>query len=406
MKKNKLKEINSDNIQNSEPGRGKRLLLRFIWASQPISRAELARRIKFNRSSITEIVNPLIKQGLIIEKPLNKREFAGLGRPPIGLSFDDTKDFFIGVNLGVNHSQIGYTRLKWNLSDSEEFTTPKNPKEALKLIAEKIQKVWASHEKLQLRTIGITVPGPTDIDRRELIYAPHLGWENVAIADFLENSLDLKQAGISIVVENNAAASAMYEVRLKLPEDKQLCDYTIVRSGTGIGVGLVFDGEVYRGIGVGKGIAGEFGHMTIMAGGKLCVCGNSGCWEQYASAQAATSLYLDNRKRLGSLEKIRFSDLAEKALAGEKKAQKTLEKIGEYLGIGIANIIMGFGCPKIIVSGRLVYGWEFLRESLTEAINKSMAGKLENWSVISGEPMGASLGGALEIAVEDFFQSL
>lgn len=79
--------------------------------------------------------------------------------------------------------------------------------------------------------------------------------------------------------------------------------------------------------------------------------------------------------------------------------------IGEYLGIGIANIIMGFGCPNIIVSGRLVYGWEFLRESLNEAINKSMAGKLENWSVISGEPVGASLGGALEIAVEDFFLS-
>ncbi|MDQ3634892.1 MAG: hypothetical protein M3405_10370 [Acidobacteriota bacterium] len=67
---------------------------------------------------------------------------------------------------------------------------------------------------------------------------------------------------------------------------------------------------------------------------------------------------------------------------------------------------MGFGVPNVIVSGRLVYGWEFLRESLNEAINRSMAGKIENWSVISGEPAGASLGGALEIAVEEFFQSL
>lgn len=343
---------------------------------------------------------------MIVEKPLNKREFQSLGRPPIGLSFDDTKDFFIGVNLGVKHSQIGHTTLKGDFSGVEEFVTPQESKAALELIAEKIRKVWANQENLQLRTIGITVPGPTDIDRRKLIYAPHLGWENIAIADFLEDELDLKQAGISIVVENNVAASAMYEVRLKLPDDKQLRDYTVVRSGTGIGVGLIFDGEVYRGIGIGKGIAGEFGHMTIMVGGKLCVCENRGCWEQYASAQAATSLYLDSCKRLGSDESVRFSELAQKALMGERRAQKTLEKIGEYLGIGIANIIMGFGCPNIIVSGRLVYGWEFLRESLNEAINKSMAGKLENWSVISGEPAGASLGGALEIAVEEFFQTL
>ena len=404
MKKSKTKTYPSE-LQHSEPARGKRVILRLIWASQPISRAELSRRIGFNRSSVTDIVKPLIAEGLLIEKPLEQDDFKSLGRPPIGLSFNEKDDFFIGVNLGVKHSQIGYTTLKWDLSNSKEFETPQDSTKALKLIAEKIKEVWGNVENRQLRTIGITVPGPTDVERRKLIYAPHLSWENIKIADFLEKELGMEQAGVSIVVENNAAASAMYEVRLKLPRDKKIRDYTVVRSGTGIGVGLVFDGEVYRGIGVGKGIAGEFGHMTILAGGKACVCGNRGCWEQYASAPAATSLYLDNRRKLGDQESVRFSELARKALLGEIRAKKTLEKIGEYLGIGIANIIMGFGVPNVIVSGRLVYGWEFLRKPLHEAINKSMAGKIENWSVESGEPSGASLGGALEIAVEEFFRS-
>lgn len=403
MGKSKVKS-NRPNKETSEPARAKRLLLRMLWAAQPVSRIELARFISINRSTATEIFKPLINSGVILEKPLVTKDVAlPVGRPPIGLAFNDERDFFIGVNLGVRHSQIGQTALNWDFNGGEEFETPKDPKKALKLISDKIKKLWSETTERELRVIGISVPGPTDNERRKLIYAPHLGWEQVEIADYLEKSLDLKNAGISIVVENNATASAMYEARLKFGRDKELRDYTVVRSGTGIGVGLVFDGEVYRGTGRGKGIAGEFGHMTIMAGGKPCVCGNRGCWECYASAPAAAALYLGDRQQLGDLKSIRFADIVNRASAGEIRAQRTLEKVGEYLGVGIANIIMGFGVPNVIVSGRLVYGWQFLNESMREAIGKSMAGKIENWSVESGEPHGASLGGALEIAVEEFF---
>ncbi|MEZ5428613.1 MAG: ROK family protein [Pyrinomonadaceae bacterium] len=375
-----------------------------LWAAQPISRIELARHININRSTATEIFKPLINSDIIQEKPLSQEgESRSIGRPPIGLSFNDQNDFFIGVNLGVSHSQIGKTTLKWDFSGGKEFVTPEEPRKALDFLRDKIKKLWGETDQRRLRVIGISVPGPTDKERRKLIYAPHLGWENLEIADYLEKSLDLKKAGVSIVVENNATASAMYEVRLKFARDKILRDYTVVRSGTGIGVGLVFDGEVYRGTGRGKGIAGEFGHMTIMAGGKPCVCGNQGCWERYASAPAAASLYLGDRRQLGELSSIRFAEIVNRALAGEIRARRTLEKVGDYLGVGIANIIMGFGVPNVILSGRLVYGWQFLSGPLREAIGKSMARNVENWSVESGEPQGASLGGALEIAVEEFF---
>src|SRR5205085_11639909 len=100
-----------------------------------------------------------------------------------------------------------------------------------------------------------------------------------------------------IVVENDATAAAMYEarVRIRTSSDGLLSNFILVRSGTGIGVGLVIGSEVYRGTGISRGIAGEFGHMTIVAGGKPCVCGNRGCWEKYASASSAASLYLGDR---------------------------------------------------------------------------------------------------------------
>ncbi|MGH9880447.1 MAG: ROK family protein, partial [Pyrinomonadaceae bacterium] len=209
---------------------------------------------------------------------------------------------------------------------------------------------------------------------------------------------------IPVIVENDATAAAMYETRLRLRNmvGGLLNDFVLVRSGTGIGVGLVLAGEVYRGKGEGQGIAGEFGHMTIVAGGKPCVCGNRGCWEQYASASAASSLYMGDRVQMGWQKAPRFVDIVAKAESGEVRAQRTLERVGEYLGIGISNVITGLGVPQVIVSGRVVYGWKFMEKSVREAIGQSMAGKLSGWSVEPGEPTGAGLGGALEVAAEEY----
>jgi len=174
-----------------------------------------------------------------------------------------------------------------------------------------------------------------------------------------------------------------------------------VRSGTGIGVGLILDGEIYRGSGSGTGIAGEFGHMTIVADGKPCACGNRGCWEKYASASSASALYVGDRPQTRD-KQLRFVEIVARAEVGEVRARRTLEKIGHYLGIGIANVIMGIGISQVVVSGRLVYGWTHIKEPLRDAIKKSIVGKTADWTVVCGEPKGSALGGALEVAVEEF----
>lgn len=390
------------------PAKTTRLLLRMLRATQPISRIEIARRLGVNRSTVTDILKPLVAADLIRETPFTPTDgkVRHQGRPPVGLIYNSDNSFFVGVNIGVRRSQIGLTTLSGEILAEEDFETPPDADEALKLITEKIKKHWAKIVGRSLQVIGVSVPGPTDAERSRLLYAPHLGWKNIEIADSIRKAFasDDFKLTFSIIVENDATASAMYEARLHLSKtDKGLLkNFILLRSGTGIGVGLVIDGEVYRGMGNSEGIAGEFGHMTIVAGGKICVCGNRGCWERYASASAASSLYTGDRIQLGNAKPPRFIEIVELAEAGEIRARRTLEQIGEYLGIGIGNVITGIGVPHVIVSGRLVYAWKFIEEPLRNAVEKSMAGKISEWTIECGEPKAAAIGGAYEVAIEEF----
>jgi len=375
-------------------------LLRLIRAAQPITRTEIAERLSIDKSTVTENVKPLIASGVIREDSLAAE---GQKRRSRVLYFADDKVYFIGVNLGVRRSQVGLTTLNGEISDETDFETPTNASYALRLAREQVDILVRKHADKTLGVVGISVAGMTDAQREKLIFAPNLNWKNIDVASALR-----VHEGTRVVVENDSTAAAMYEARLKIrnSEDGLMSNFILVRSGTGIGVGLVIGSEVYRGSGSGRGIAGEFGHMTIVANGKPCVCGNRGCWEKYASAAAAASLYLGDRPPSRGESVPRFVEIVSKAEVGDVRSKKTLERIGDYLGIGIANVIMGIGVPRVIISGRLVYGWKFIEETLNAAIRRSIIGKIDGWSVEAGEPVGSAIGGALEVAVEEYLSTL
>lgn len=385
-----------------------RMILRLVLAAQPIPRVEIARRLGVNRSTVTEVVKPFLAEGVLREEQeaLTPGVVRTSGRPPVALSFGDLKEFFVGVSVGVRHTTVGLATLAGERFGEEEFETPSDPQEALTRIRASVKRLCAKVPGRELKVIGVSVPGPTDAERRRMVYAPHLGWRGVDVAQ----ALSVKPCGVEggaavpVVVENDATAAAMYEARLRLRDasESSPSNFALVRSGTGIGVGLVLGGEVYRGTGGGEGLAGEFGHMTIVAGGKPCRCGNRGCWEMYASASAASSLYAGDRVQLGGQTPPRFVEIVARAEGGELRARRTLERLGEYLGIGIANVITGLGVSRVIVSGRLVYGWKFISGPLQQAVGQSMAGRISGWSVEPGEPTGAGLGGAVEVAADEF----
>jgi predicted NBD/HSP70 family sugar kinase len=387
------------------------MLLRVIRATQPIPKIELARRLDLNRATVTTALKPYLASGLLREEAVQPTgEVNRVGRPPVGISFSTDQEFFVGINIGVRRSQVGITTLGGEVLEDEDFDTPAAHRDALALIRTSVDRLCAKTGGRVLKVIGVSVPGPADNERKRLVYAPRLDWRDVAVEEQLRSGTQSRVRAykdIPIVVENDATAAALYEAKLRLRRatGPTTDDFVLVRAGTGIGVGLVLGGEVYRGKGVGEGIAGEFGHMTIVARGKPCFCGNRGCWERYASASAASLLYVGDRVRLGAQQAPHYVEIVGRAEAGEQRARSTLERIGEYLGIGIANVIAGLGVPHVILGGRIVFGWKFIRDPLYAAVEQSMAGRISGWSVEPGEPKGSGLGGALEVAVEEFLTS-
>lgn len=370
-----------------------RELLRIVRAAQPIPRVAVARRLGVHRRRITVLVRPLIDSGILREGRPDP-SIGRVGRPPIGLSLRAENHFLIGVNIGVSQTQLGAGTVDGKLLFEETFATPRDPKTAVLEVRSAIRRCQNQLAARELVAVGISVAGPTDIENGRLLYAPHQGWRDVPVAQIL----GLK---VPVLVENNATAAAVYESqqRRKKNATRTAGDFVLVRAGTGIGVGLVVAGEVFRGA---TDIAGEFGHMTIVAGGKSCPCGNLGCWERYASAASAVELYRGetNRGRLDS--SLRFTDVVARANAGERRAQTTLERVGTHLGIGIGNVICGLGVPHVVLSGELVHGWKFIETPARTAIARSLGGRLSDWSLVAGETLGSELGGALEVAIEHY----
>src|SRR5258708_31057411 len=388
-----------------------RNMLRVLRAVQPISRADLARRLEVHRSTITEMVKPLLASGLLREAAPEQIR-ARIGRPPIGLSLREESTFFIGVNIGVRRSQVGAALVDGEMLGEESFDTPSDSDIALSHVRASIERLRASLPDRTISAIGVSVPGPTNAERTRLLFAPHLGWRDIAVAEALRvtdpSRARMLNHQVPVIVENDATAAAMYERRRRLrnSKDGELSDFVLVRAGTGIGVGLVIRGEVYRGTGTEGGLLGEFGHMTIVAGGKSCACGNRGCWERYASAASAAKLYMGNNLRLKGRSSFRFRDIVARAEAGEVRALATLERGGQSLGIGIGNIICGLGVSQVVVGGRIVRGWKFIKKPLRDVVAQTMAGRLAKWSVEPGEMSGSSLGGAIEVAIESYLLGL
>lgn len=381
------KIVDSDSSDEIAPSLRFRML-RLIRAAQHISRAELSKRLNVTSADLSKEIKPLLAAKVLREDAKQ-----------ITFAADDV--YFIGVNIGVRSTQIGLSNLGGETSEVDSYPTPPNAKDALAFVRERIDQVLQENSGRRLTVIGVSVPGVTDPDRKTLIYAPHLKWRDVDIAKAFFVDQD-----VPVIVENDSTAAAMFEAQRRLRNGGDESDFIVVRSGTGIGVGLFINGLVFRGSGAGRGIAGEFGHMTIVAGGKPCVCGNRGCWEKYASAAAGATLYLGDRPPARGETVPRFVEIVSKAENGDNRARRTLEKIGDYLGIGIANVIMGTGIPKIIISGRLVHGWKFIQQPMNDAINRSIVGQIKGWSVSAGSPVGSAVGGALEVAADHYLQTL
>jgi predicted NBD/HSP70 family sugar kinase len=231
-----------------------------------------------------------------------------------------------------------------------------------------------------------------------VIYVPYFKWRDIEIAKVISDA-----TGLDVTVENDANAAALAELWFGRPEVSHVRDFIMVLMGEGIGTGIVFDGQIHKGK---YSAAGEFGHMIIAPEGPVaCSCGNHDCWEAFSSERAALARYHRLRGTRGA-RSLDFSELIERALAGERAAQDALLETAHYLGIGISNLIVGFSPEAVVVGGRLTRAWALVADALGETVERSIRRGLPSARIRAstlGDP--PTLMGALSLVLANKFAS-
>jgi glucokinase len=283
----------------------------------------------------------------------------------------------IGVDIGGTKVAAGAVTPGGRVLARLRTETPERSKSPTVVEDTIVSVVSELRQEYRVRAVGVGAAGFVDERRSRVLFAPHLSWREEPLRDALSVRL-----GLPVVVENDANASAWAEV--SAGSGRGVDDVVVVNLGTGIGGAIVLDGQLRRGR---YGLAGEFGHMTVVPGGHRCECGNRGCWEQYASGNALTREARELvaaespvaealRQAVGGDPKLITGPLvSELARKGDRACRELLEEAGGWLGVGLANLAAAFDPELFVIGGGVSEVGELLLGPARSAFEKGLTGR-------------------------------
>jgi predicted NBD/HSP70 family sugar kinase len=389
-------DLNKANVARSNTIRNinRQIVLNYVRERAPISRAEIAHETALQRSTVSLIVEELRIEGLIEEI---SGESTG-GRPPLLLSLRTVNAVAMGVDVGTTRTIVATSDLAGRVLHQEMFDTDPDADKMTRLIVDHALAFIKSSGGT-IEGIGVSLPGLVDPNGGES-YVPHFKWRDWSLAR------DLGVAtGLPVTIENDANAAALAELWFGRPEIRAVRDFILVLVEGGVGTGIVFDGQVYRGE---NGAAGEFGHMTIGRGAPVaCASGSRECWEAFSSERAALARYSILTGEANGKPEIAFGDLLDLALQNNPAARTALKETGYYLGVGIANLIRGLAPEAVIVGGPIVRGWSLIADDIKRTVESTICRGLPSTPIIAStlgpEP---TLMGAVSLVLASKFASV
>lgn len=237
--------------------------------------------------------------------------------------------------------------------------------------------------------IGIGVAGLVRGDGT-MVWGPNVPGEHIPFGE-----LARRRFGVPVVVDNDANLAALGEARVGAAAGYR--HSIMITLGTGIGGGLILDGELYR----GSSFAGEIGHITVDVGGPTCTCGQRGCWETFASGRRLDQIARDVAAHepsglvatLAAGEVPNGTHITAAALEGDPTACRQLAEMGTWLGIGIANLIAILDPERIVIGGAVSGAGDLLLEPARRAVADSLEGSSHRPEIsIVGAELGAAAG--------------
>ncbi|MCD9197529.1 ROK family glucokinase [Aeromicrobium wangtongii] len=281
----------------------------------------------------------------------------------------------LGIDIGGTKIAAGIVDADGRVLDRVRRDTPTtDPLQVIDAIADITELFRKEHH---IRAIGIGAAGFVDATQSTVLFAPHLAWRHEPLRDAVA-----RRTRLPVLVDNDANAAGWAEWRFGAAQNET--DLVLITLGTGIGGALVIDGQPYRGK---FGIAGEFGHMQVVPGGLSCPCGNRGCWEQYASGRVLT-----RRAREAADDGTPFgvellSDAGGDVLAiggahvtaharrGNKEAMAWIADVGDWLGVGIANLAAALDPGTFVIGGGVSDAGELLLAPTRAAFSRTLTGR-------------------------------
>ncbi|MEH7081412.1 ROK family transcriptional regulator [Neobacillus drentensis] len=310
----------------------KSLVLSKIIKHELISRSELANITKLTKATISSQTAELLDEGLIIE---SHQEYNQVGRKPIMLSLNQDAGYALGIDLDFRNIIFTVSDLIGNPvhSNTVELENSKYD-EILQILINKIREYQErfSHCRFGLVGVGIGIHGTVKKDET-ISFVPHHKWYKKDLKGDLE-----KNVNTAVYVENNANLCAFAEKVFHFHQSNDLISLSMF---SGIGLGILFNGELVKGY---HGFAGEMGHMIISPDGKPCNCGKTGCWELYASEVS----FFKNLSEIIDKPRLTHQDIKNLVIARNPAVISQMDNFIKYVSIGLNNIINLLN-PEILV---------------------------------------------------------
>jgi glucokinase len=302
--------------------------------------------------------------------------------------------YVVGIDLGGSKIAAALAAADGRILAQQRCATPVNGGAAavLAAVAALVRRLLAEHglAEADLGAAGLGVPGMVERESGLCRFSPNLFWHDVDIAGFWREHF-----ACPLALDNDVRLGALAEQRWGAGRGAR--DLIFVALGTGIGSGLILGGEIYRG---SRGLAGEFGHITVTRDGPRCNCGNRGCLEVYAAGPAIARRAREGMERApesllwrlagGDTKKVTAELVSQAADQGDELARWLWEETGEYLGIGLATAATLLNPERIVLGGGVAQAGE----KLLRPLKRTLAARTMTASGVTYPVVPAVLGSA------------
>ncbi len=344
-------------------------ILHAIRDAGSISRVDLYHKTGLSQSTVTSITAELIGEGLLLEQQSGKSEG---GRRPVPLTLNPKGAYTVGVHLSINRINVVLMDFQANIISMRTQpldTGDLGPEQVMSTLIETVQAcLWeADFSKSQVSGIGLAIPGLVDSRTGFVHYVPNYQWKEINFAEMLKQRI-----GITSYAENSANTLLIFEQWFGVGRGTD--NFILITAEHGIGMGMVLNGKIYRGL---RGISGEIGHTIVSENGELCRCGESGCLETICGNNAiirdAKRALEQGEWHVKDIGSVTIEDIIAAARAGNSALRKIYHRAGRILGTGISNMHKIFDVEKIIIAGKGVLAGDLLFGPMQETLHKDIS---------------------------------